>query len=65
MSSKSKQTWVYDGPYDAVDVHLPTRWITIKRADTVQLLPSEANAVRELPGWSQVKTTTNTNEGAS
>lgn len=58
MSTATKP-WVYDGPYDGVDIKLVSgRWITVQRGDEIDLLPNEAKALKNLPGWSPVKTTT-------
>jgi len=46
------ETWVYEGPHDEVQVRLPSRrWLTAQRGSTHELMPNEANAIKDLPGW--------------
>lgn len=53
MSTTEK--YRYDGGIDMIDVKLPTgRWLTVSRGDEVDLLPNEATAVSDLPGWTKV-----------
>lgn len=54
MAKTSKTTYLYDGPYDAVEVRLPSgRSVTVERGGTVDLLPNEIEAVSQLIGWSK------------
>ena len=53
--------FTYHGGLSAVDIKLPSgRWIRVERGQSVDLLPSEAKAVKALPDWSPTKTKTKT-----
>jgi len=58
------ETWIYSGGYAAIDVRLPSgRWISVARGDSVDVLPNEAIALENLPGWDRAPVSTSL-EGA-
>ena len=68
MTDDTKPTtkpFTYNGGLAAVDIKLPSgRWIRVERGQSVDLLPSEAKAVKALPDWSPTKMKTITEEEA-
>lgn len=52
MTKPKTQRWEYNGGRDAVEVRLPTgRWITVRRGESVTVLPNEAKPLKTMQGW--------------
>lgn len=68
MTEDKKPTtkpFTYHGGLSAIDIKLPSgRWLRVERNQSVDLLPSEAKAVKALPDWSPTKTKTITEDEA-